>query len=168
MVVLLLIAGHETTTNLIGNGIVALLDNPDQLAIWRNDPSLDRQAVNELLRFDSPVQMAMRVVTEPTEIHGVVVPANNQVLMSLGAANHDPEVFDDPSRLDLTRDNAGFHLSFGGGIHHCLGMALARVEGELALSSLIRRFPTMTLAADLPRRPTFVLRGYEQVPVTIA
>lgn len=168
LVLLLLIAGHETTVNLIGNGIVALLDHPDQLARWRADPSLDKNAVDELLRYDSPVQLGMRVTIEPTEIEGTMIPAGDQVICLLGAANRDPAVFDDPDRLDLGRHNAARNMSFGGGIHHCLGMALARVEGQIALGSLVRRFSTMEMAAPAQVRPRFVLRGYESVQVVVS
>lgn len=165
LVLLVLVAGHETTVNLIGNGIVALLRHPDQLARWQADPSLDKNAVDELLRFDSPVQLGMRVTVEPTEIEGIMIPAGDQVICLLGAANRDPAVFDDPDRLDLGRHNAARNMSFGGGIHHCLGMALARVEGQIALGSLVRRFPNLELTAPPEVRPRFVLRGYESIQV---
>ena len=133
MVILLLLAGHETTVNLIGNGLVALLRHPDELARWHADPTLSLNAVDELTRYDSPVQMAMRVLLEPTEVEGFTLPAGDQVITLLGSANRDPAVFTDPDRLDLSRPNAHANVSFGGGIHHCLGMALARTEAEIML-----------------------------------
>lgn len=165
LVILLLVAGHETTVNLIGNGAVALMQNRDQLARWQADPSMAKTAVDELLRYDSPVQMGMRVTIEPTEIDGVTVPAFDQVLTLLGAANRDPKMFEDPDRLDLTRHNAARHMSFGGGIHHCLGMALARTEGQVALGGLVARFPDIELVEEPPIRDRMVLRGYERIMV---
>lgn len=165
LIVLLLVAGHETTVNLIGNGAVALLRNRDQLERWQADPSMAKTAVDELLRYDSPVQIGMRVTIEPTEIDGVTVPAFDQVLTLLGAANRDPAMFEDPNSLDLTRANAARHMSFGGGIHHCLGMALARTEGQIALGSLVARFPALELVEEPPIRDRFVLRGHERIMV---
>ena len=167
LVILLLVAGHETTVNLIGNGATALLRNRDQLDDWRADPELDKNAVDELLRYDSPVQFAMRVLLEDTEIAGEMVPAGHQVLTVLGAANRDPLLFADPDKLDLRRPNAARNMSFGGGIHHCLGMALARAEGQIAIGGLIRRFPDLELAGEPRLRERLVLRGYEHIPVTI-
>lgn len=168
LVVLLLVAGHETTVNLIGNGMVALLRHPDQLARWQADPAIRKSAVDELLRYDSPVQLGMRVLVEPTELGGVEVPAGDQVLTMLGSANRDSAVFDDPNTLDLTRTNAARNLSFGGGIHHCLGMALARVEGQIALGSLIERYDSIELASDPDVRARLVLRGYDNVVMNVA
>jgi cytochrome P450 len=168
LVLLLLVAGHETTVNLIGNGIVALLRHPDQLARWQGEPTLDKNAVDELLRYDSPVQLAMRVALEPMDVDGVEIPAFDQILTLLGAANRDPAVFPDPDRLDLGRENAGRNMSFGGGIHHCLGMALARTEGQIALGGLIRRFGQLELVEEPFTRERFVLRGYERVLVEMS
>ena len=165
MVLLLLLAGHETTVNLLGNAVVALLRNPEQLARWHADPSITRSAVDELIRYDSPVQMAMRVLLEDTEVDGVVLPAGDQVITLLGSANRDPNIFDNPEQLDLTRDNGGAHMSFGGGIHHCLGMALARTEAEILLSALVARFPDLALAEEPQLRDRFVLRGYNKIMV---
>lgn len=165
LVVLLLVAGHETTVNLIGNGAVALLQNREQLTRWQADPSMAKTAVDELLRYDSPVQIGMRVTVEPTEIEGVTIPAFDQVLTLLGAANRDPEMFENPNQLDLGRANAARHMSFGGGIHHCLGMALARSEGQVALGGLVARFPNIELVEEPPIRDRFVLRGYERIMV---
>ncbi|MEM7271776.1 MAG: cytochrome P450 [Actinomycetota bacterium] len=167
LVVLLLIAGHETTVNLIGNGTVALLRNQEQLARWQADPTLAKSATDELLRYDSPVQFAMRIMLEETEIEGALVPPGDQVIVLLGAANRDPAMFEDPDRLDLGRSNAARHLSFGGGIHHCLGMALARIEGQIALGSLVSRFRTLTLAEEPPIRDRMVLRGYDRILVEL-
>jgi len=165
LVTLLLMAGHETTVNLLGNGLVALLRNRDQLDRWRADPSIALAAVDEITRFDSPVQMAMRVMIEDTQLGDQVVPSGDQVITLLGAANRDPAVFADPDRLDLTRANAATNLSFGGGIHHCLGMALARTEAEVVLGQVVQRFSHLELAEEPPMRERFVLRGYERVLV---
>ena len=162
---LLLIAGHETTVNLIGNSIAAICSHPDQQQIVRTR-GVDRAAIDELLRFDSPVQMAQRIAIEPIILGGLIVPALDSVITLLGAANHDPAVFAHPDRLDLTRQPVKPHVSFGGGIHHCLGAALARVEGEEALSALFARFPDLSLAGTGVRRNSFTLRGYESLPVT--
>ncbi len=169
-VVLLYIAGHETTVNLIGNGTLALLRNRDELERWRADPGLDRDAVEELLRYDSPVQFSRRIAVRDLEVGGVSIPARSFVLTCLGSANHDPARFgNDADRLRLGRSEAGQHLSFGSGIHHCLGAALARVEGRIALSSLVRRFPHIELATERPAwNGRFVLRGLDELPVTLA
>lgn len=163
----LLIAGHETTVNLIGNGMLALLRHPDQLARLRDDPSLDRNAVEELLRYDSPVQLTQRVTLDELRIGDVTIPARQQVIPLLGAANRDPATFAEPDRLDLGRANARQHVAFGGGAHFCLGAPLARLEGEIALSSLVRRFATLELDGTPVRRPTFTLRGLRELPVRI-
>ena len=167
LVTLLLIAGHETTVNLIGNGVVALLDHPDEMQAWRDDPALGERAVDELLRFDSPLQMVQRTATEDVEIASSIIPAGHQIIVMLGAANRDPEVFPEPDRLDLRRANANRHVAFGGGIHHCLGAALARTEGEVAITSLLRRFATVEAAGEAPIRSTFNLRGREHLPLTL-
>jgi pimeloyl-[acyl-carrier protein] synthase len=163
----LLVAGHETTVNLIGNGTLALLRHRDQLDRLRADPSLDRNAVDELLRFDSPVMITQRITLDEYEIGGTTIPARQQIIPLLGAANRDPEAFPDPDRLDLGRDGAGRHLAFGGGHHFCLGAALARLEGQIAISSLVRRFPRIEQAGEPTRRATFTLRGLENLPVAI-
>jgi cytochrome P450 len=164
----LLIAGHETTVNLIGNGTLALLGNRDQLERLRADPSLDRHAVEELLRFDSPVQLTQRITLDEYQVGDVTIPKGQNLVPLLGAANHDPAAFDDPDRLDLGRENANRHLAFGGGHHFCLGAALARLEGEVAIPSLVRRFPTIDLSGEPVHRTTFTLRGLEHLPVAIA
>ncbi|MGQ0805576.1 MAG: cytochrome P450 [Actinomycetota bacterium] len=163
----LLVAGHETTVNLIGNGTLALLRHPDQLERLRADPALDRNAVEELLRFDSPVQLTQRITLEDYEIGGTTIPARQQVIPLLGAANRDPDAFPEPDRLDLGRDGAARHLAFGGGHHFCLGAALARLEGQIAIGALVRRFPRLEPAGDPVRRETFTLRGLESLPVAV-
>ncbi len=165
LVTLILVAGHETTVNLIGNGLAALLDHPDQLAEWTAQPTLADSSVDELLRFDSPVQLAQRIATEPLELDGTTIPPGDQVIVILASANRDPTVFDDPDRLDIRRSNANRHIAFGGGIHHCLGAALARAEGAIALSTLLRAFPGIQAAGPSPVRPTFTLRGRSELPV---
>lgn len=163
---LLLVAGHETTVNLIGNGVLALTRNPDQLALLRRSPELTLPAVDELLRFDGPVQITQRVVLEDMDVVGTRVTAGDEILLVLGAANRDPAAFADPHRLDVTRD-ARRHVAFGGGIHHCLGAALARMEGEVALRALLARFQHIELAGAPTRRPTFTLRGLASLPLTL-
>jgi cytochrome P450 len=164
---LLLIAGHETTVNLIGNGLRALLTHPDQLERLRDEPDLIETAVEELLRFDSPVQLTGRVVSEDLEVGGVQMRPGHFVMVLLGAANRDPAQFPDPDRLDLAR-HPNQHLSFGRGIHFCLGAPLARVEGQVAIGSLVRRFPRLRLAGEPVQRDTVTLRGLESLPVAVA
>ncbi len=165
---LLLTAGHETTVNLIGNGMLALLRNRDQLEALKADPSLLHGAVEELLRYDSPVQMTMRFAfDDETELGGKTVKRGDLLMLILGAGNRDAEVFEEPNRLDVKRANAAQHLSLGGGIHYCLGAPLARIEGELAIGALLRRFPDIALAeGPLKYRKNLVLRGLESLPVT--
>jgi cytochrome P450 len=164
--VLLLLAGHETTANLIGNGTLALLRHPDQLTRLRDDPALDRVAVEELLRYDSPVQYDGRTALEDVELAGVTVRAGEAAIVSFGAANRDPAVFDEPDRLDLERADL-HHLAFGVGIHYCLGAALARLEGQLAIPRLVRRFPNLAVTVDAPEwREHVVLRGLTTLPVS--
>jgi cytochrome P450 len=166
-VLLLLIAGHETTMNLIGSGMLALVQRPDELARLRDDPSRGRRAVDELLRFDPPVQFTQRVAAEPVEFDGITVDAGEHIAVLLAAANHDPEMFEDPERLDIGRTNAQHHLSFGGGIHHCLGAVLARTEGEIAINALLRRGTTFELAGEPRRRTSFTLRGLTSLPLRV-
>jgi pimeloyl-[acyl-carrier protein] synthase len=165
--VLLLFAGHETTTNLVGNGVLALLRHPDELGRLRVDPDLIGAAVEELLRYDSPVQARVRVARHDVELGGRRIAAGDRVMALLGAANRDPDRFLDPDRLDLSRpDNR--HLSFGYGIHFCTGAALARLEGAVAIGSLVRRFPRLELEqAALGWRKTLTLRGLTALPVAI-
>ena len=170
MVIGLLAAGHETTVQLIGNGLYALLTRPDQLALARTDPARLPRAVDELLRYLGPAEIAgtRRVATEDIEVGGVRIRAGELVLPVLGAANHDPRRFTEPERLDITRtDNQ--HLGFGHGIHFCLGAALARAEAEIAIGTLLRRFPRLRLAvpADQLRWRTSGVRGLARLPVAL-
>jgi cytochrome P450 len=162
---LLLGAGFETTVNLIGNGVAALFAHPEQRAALADDPSLWPNAVEEVLRFDSPVQRTARRAKRDTEVHGVPVQAGNVVVTMLGGANRDPRKFDHPDRFDIHRANAREHVAFSSGIHYCLGAALAKMEGEVALRRLFERFPQLTPAGPAHRRPTRVLRGYDTMPV---
>jgi len=168
-VVLLFIAGHETTVNLIGNGTLALLRHPDQLALLVEQPDLIANAIDELLRYDSPVQFTRRIALEPFEIDGQRIDAGSFVFTILGAANHDPEHFGPTADdLVLTRRDAPHHLSFGGGIHHCLGAVLARAEARVAIGSLVRRFPAMSLTTDAPAwNGRMVLRGLDALPLSL-
>ncbi|MBV9869848.1 MAG: cytochrome P450 [Frankiaceae bacterium] len=167
-VVLLYVAGHETTVNLIGNGTLALLNHPEQAAIWRDRPDLDDNAVEELLRYDSPVQFTRRVTLEDYEVDGLTIPKGCFVMASLGSANRDEAVFGpDAGVIKLDRPNAKQHASFGGGVHHCLGNALSRREAKAALSSLFRRFPNLVLAGTPTRNERINLRGVTDLPVTV-
>jgi cytochrome P450 len=164
---LLLIAGHETTVNLIGNGTLALLSHPDQWQLLQAEPELAPAAVEELLRYDSPVQMTTRIAHETFEHRGHTIRRGQEVAFLLGAANRDPDRFPNPDRLDITRsDNR--HLSFGGGIHYCLGAPLARLEGEIAFNTLARRFPSLHRASTkVTHRDNFLLRGLTALPVAL-
>ena len=163
---LLFAAGHETTANLIGNGLLALHRNPDQWQLLRENPALIPGAMEELLRYDSSVQMTGRAVLEDVELRGVALPKGANIVCFLGAANRDPEVFADPDRLDVTRTRIT-PLSFGGGIHFCLGAQLARIEAQEAFAGLLRRVPDMVLPEkDTPSwRRSFTLRGLNKLPV---
>lgn len=168
-VMLLYIAGHETTVNLIGNGMLALLRNPEQLNKLAKTPQLIDNGIDELLRFDSPVQFTRRVALADIEIDGNSVAAGSMIFAMLGSANHDPEHFGpNADELDLARREAPHHLSFGGGIHHCLGAVLARMEGRIGIGSLVQRFPNMELT-DEPAKwnQRLVLRGLDSLPVSI-
>ncbi|MEH2529107.1 cytochrome P450 [Bradyrhizobium sp. AZCC 1588] len=168
-IILLFGAGHETTVNLIGNGLLALHRNPDQLALLKARPELITNAIEEFLRYDSSVQMTGRVALEDIDdLGGKRIPKGESVLCLLGSANHDPAVYpDNPERLDITRPNVK-PLSFGGGIHFCLGAQLARIEAEIAISTLLRRIPDLRLddAVNAEWRPTFVLRGLKRLPAS--
>ena len=168
-IILLFGAGHETTVNLIGNGLLALHRNPDQLALLKSNPSLITNAIEEFLRYDSSVQLTGRVALQDIpDLGGKKIPKGETVLCLLGSANRDPAAYPDhPDRLDITRSNIR-PLSFGGGIHHCLGAQLARIEAEIAISTLLRRLPELRLDdADNPEwRPTFVLRGLKRLPAS--
>lgn len=170
MTFLLLVAGFETTVNLIANGVLALLRYPDQLARLRSEPSLLPGAIEEILRFESPLDIAtLRFTTEPIQVGPVEIPADQLVHVSLLAANRDSRRFADPDTFDITRQNAG-HLAFGYGIHHCVGAPLARMEGRIAIGRLLNRFPDITLDADpstLRWRISTLMHGLESLPVRI-
>jgi cytochrome P450 len=162
---LLLTAGHETTTNLIGNGTLAMLRHPDQLEKLRADPSLLPAAIEEFLRFDAPVQFTHRVAKENVTIGDKLIRRGQFVYLILAAANRDPDRFADPDRLDITRKD-NHHVAFGQGPHFCLGAPLARLEAQIAFAALLRQFPAFRLAADrVAYRPTFNLRGLQSLPV---
>ena len=163
--ILLLIAGHETTVNLIGNGVLALLRNPGELKRLRETPGLITTAVEELLRYDGPVQRTARVASAEATIGGRTIAKGEMVMPFIGAADRDPAQFPDPDRLDLTRaDNR--HIAFGWGIHFCLGAPLARVEGQIAIDALVRRLPRLELMTDAPEyRQSLTLRGLKTLPV---
>jgi len=167
-VVLLYLAGHETTVNLIGNATAALLDHPDQRQLLVEDPGLDANAVEELLRWDSPVQFSRRIALEPIELRGETIEAGEFVTTVLGSANRDPRKFGETAgSLDLRRPDAREHVSFGSGIHHCLGAALARLEGQEAIGRLVRRFPNLEEAAPRVHNGRIVLRGLDQLQVQL-
>ena len=163
-VAILLIAGHETTMNLIGNGTLALLRNPDQLELLRARPDLMPPAVEELLRYDSPVRLTIRTALRDANVGGETVRAGEQVMAMLHAANHDPAVFESPDALDITRDTHR-HVAFGGGAHYCLGAALARTEAQIALAALVA-LPHLELASDEPVwRPLLMFHALASLPV---
>jgi cytochrome P450 len=159
------VAGHETTVNLIGNGTLALLRHGDQLRRLRENPGLIGSAVEELLRYDGPVQRTARIPSADATIAGRTIGKGEMVMPFIGAADRDPAQFPDPDRLDITRtDNR--HIAFGWGIHFCLGAPLARVEGQIAINTLVRRLPKLALAADKPEyRQSLTLRGLKALPV---
>lgn len=164
-IILLFGAGHETTVNLIGNGLLALHRNPDQLALLKREPERTANAVEELLRYNSSVQATGRTAMEDLELGGMKIAKGKSVLCLLGAANRDPALYPNPDKLDITRSKIK-PFSFGGGIHLCLGAQLARIEAEVAIATLLRRLPHLTLddAVDPQWRPTFVLRGLQRLP----
>jgi cytochrome P450 len=164
---LVLAAGFETTVNLLGNGIRMLLNAPEQLALLSEDPSLWSNAVEEILRLDSPVQLTVRVARNDTVVAGTPVRRGEIVVIYLAAANRDPAVFADPHTFDVRRAGAGKHLAFSGGRHFCLGAALARMEGEVGLREFFTRFPEAELAGAGSRRDTRVLRGWARLPVSL-
>jgi hypothetical protein len=162
---LLMVAGHETTTNLIGNGVLALLHNPDQMQKLKDDPSLIPSAIEEFLRLVGPVQFTHRIAREDVEMGGKTIGKGQMVHLVLAAANRDPEQFPEPDRLDVTR-SPNHHLAFGGGHHVCLGAPLARLEVRIAFETLLRRLPGMRLATETLRyRELFNLRGLESLPI---
>jgi len=170
-VVLLYIAGHETTVNLVGNSVLALLRSPDQLQVARNH-GLDSHAIDELLRFDGPVQHTMRIPLKSVQFHVgdevIEVEAGERVLTSLGAANHDPSVFAEPHNLNLRRDNANKHLGFAAGIHYCLGSALAKLETQVTIESLLRRFSKIELVGEPQWRDRLTIRGVARLELAVA
>jgi cytochrome P450 len=166
-VMLLFMAGHETTVNLIGNGMQALLRHPDQLARWRDDPALDATAVDELLRYDAPVQLSRRIVMSELELDGHSIAPGTLVMTHLAAANRDPAKWGPSAdRLDVGRADAGQHVTFGSGIHFCLGASLARLEGQVAMRSILRRFPDLEQAGDAVPNGRITLRGLDSLPVS--
>jgi cytochrome P450 len=166
----LLLAGHETTVNLIGNGMLALLRHPNQLALLRAQPELTPSAIEEFLRYEAPSQMASRVAPDEMEIGGQTIQQGEILNLLLGSGNHDPEAFDDPDGLDITRAN-NRHLAFGTGMHYCLGAPLARLEGQVAIETLLRRFPNTRLSDDPARAPewreTISFRGLRSLWLTL-
>jgi cytochrome P450 len=168
-VMLIYIAGHETTVNLIGNGTLALLRNRDQLDKLRADPSLIAGAVDELLRYDSPVQMTRRITLADTEVQGRMIPKGTFTLCALASANRDERHFGPTAgQLDITRADAHDHVSFGGGTHYCLGAALAKLEGAVAIGSLAQRFPDIDLAGHPEWNGRINLRGLDHLPLRTA
>jgi cytochrome P450 len=168
MCTMLLFAGHETTTNLIANGVLALLQHPDQLRKLRADPALASTAVEEMLRYDGPVKSLIRVVTEDHERHGVQLSRGDRVFLLVAAANRDPRRFTEPDRFDITRADSSAHLGFGFGIHYCLGASLARLETALGIEVLLRRYPDLALGEEeLTWQPTLISRALTRLPVRV-
>ena len=171
MVFLLLIAGHETTVNLIGNGMLALFEHPEAMNRLRQEPPRIKTAIEELLRYTSPVFMSTeRYAREDVTLHGITIPRGQMTLGVIGSANRDEKVFYNPDELDITRE-PNKHLSFGHGIHFCLGAPLARVEAEIAISTLLRRIPELRLSVPpdtLRWRPSMILRGLDSLPISFA
>ncbi|AVH57446.1 MULTISPECIES: cytochrome P450 [Streptomyces] len=164
--VLLLNAGHEATVNATVNGWWALFRHPEQLAALRADHSLIPRAVEELMRYDTPLQLFERWVLEEIEIDGTTIPRGAEIALLFGSANHDPEVFAEPGQLDLTREDNP-HISFSAGIHYCIGAPLARIELAASMAALLERAPTLRLVAEPKRKPNFVIRGLEGVSVEV-
>ena len=165
--VLLLNAGHEASVNAFGNGMVAALQRPDQLKLLREHPrEITDTALEEFMRFDAPLHLFERTATADTELGGVMIMAGQKIAALIGSANRDESVFSEPETMDLTRD-PNPHLGFGAGIHFCLGAPLARLELSVSLPALWEKYPTMHLAGEALRRPTFVLRGYESVAISV-
>jgi len=165
--VMTFVAGHETTKCLIGNGMLALLTNPEQLALLRRDPDLVVSATAEMLRYESPLQQTKRTATEDVELNGQLIRRGDAVLLCIGAANRDPERFEDPDRFDIERQGAT-HIAFGHGIHNCLGAPLAQLEAQIAFKAILRRWRTLGLAADSIQwlDHSFILRGVKTLPIT--
>lgn len=168
LVMLLIIAGHETTVNLIGNGILALLQHPEQLRILQSRPELIHTAIEEVLRYNGPVEFSTgRWVKEDLEFKGVSMKRGESVIISLSSANRDPEQFNDPDLFDISREKSP-HLAFGKGIHLCLGAPLARLEGEIAINTLLKRYPNIRLKVDVSElewRPGMIVRGVKEMPL---
>ncbi len=163
---LLVVAGQETTSDLLNNAILTLLENPDQLALLRSEPALLPSAIEEVLRYRSPLQWMMRTPRRDVELHGVTVPAGGFVLPVIGSANRDPKIFPDPHRFDIRRD-PNPHVAFGHGLHFCLGAALSRMEAKVALTAILQRFPTIELATSdpLPPRRALHVHGPDRLPI---
>lgn len=165
---LLLIAGFETTVNLIGNGTLALLRHPGQWNLLCEDPSLAPRAVEEILRFDPPVQRTGRVALEPGEVAGQAIARGDWLFTLIGAANHDPDVFPDPQRFDITREPGVEHLSFSAGIHYCLGQPLARLEAQVVFAAFAERLGALRLSGPVARRHGTTIRGPIRLPVALS
>ncbi len=165
MTIQLFNAGHETTTGLIGNAVALLLRHPEQMAAIRSNPGLAASIVEEVLRLDTPVLGLFRITTQDVELGGVTIPQGSQVQVLYASANHDTAIFPEPDHFDIQRHNAQQHVSFGRGVHFCVGAALARVEGHIALEVLLERLPNLRLHADKPpvRKPHIFLRGFEHL-----
>jgi cytochrome P450 len=165
---LLLVAGHETTRNLLGNGLLALLQHPDQLATLKQNPSLMPLAVREFARYNSPVQFSGRAVSEDFSWHGESIKKGQAVILLLGSANHDPEKFSEPERLEISRDE-GMPLSFGHGAHYCIGAALAYTEAEIAFTTLLDRTSSLKMLDDAPEwRANLSFRGLSKLPLALS
>ncbi len=165
--VLLLNAGHEASVNAFGNGMVEVLRRPDQSALLRNDPrGLTEMALEEFMRFDAPLQLFERTATKDTELGGVAIETGQKIAALIGSANRDGQVFENADEMDVTRD-PNPHIGFGAGIHFCLGAPLARLEMGVSLPALGEKYPDMSLASEPVRRPTFVLRGYESIEISV-
>lgn len=163
---LLFFTGEETTVNLIGNGMLALLRHPQQMQQIKTQPMLIQSAVEEILRYDSPIQITTRVATEDIDLDGITIRVGEKVLVVLGAANRDPAQFPDPDRFDITRVNNS-HLAFADGIHYCLGAALTRIEGEIAINALVQQLPDLQLSQDkVEWRNKVAFRSLKALPIT--
>lgn len=167
MCVLLLTVGYETTMNHLGNGVYSLLNNLDQFRLLQEDPRIISGAVDELLRYEAPVQVTSRVAIEDIDVAGTTIHEGEQVVVLLGGANRDPGEFICPDRLDLRRPNAGRHMTFVNGPHYCLGAALAKAEGEIMFSTLARRYPNVRLGGPHEWRDTAILRSLQRLPITL-
>jgi hypothetical protein len=165
--ILLLFAGHETTTNLFGNGLLAMLRNPDQLAALRNDANMTNSAVEEFLRYDGPIGAMPRVTVEPYKVGNVTLPPGERVFCMVNAANRDPSIFRDPDQLNLNRP-ANRHIVFGYGIHFCIGAPLARLEGRIGFPALLRRLANIEQTGDSVWNDSMVLRGLQRMPIGFA